>query len=108
MKRLAMLSAGLVLSGCGHSPPTRFYTLDAVAIAADVRAGVRSARDVIEATLHRIDQLDTQFNSFTTITANRARKAAIRIDARIAASERANLAKAAAKAEKLAAAEGKI
>lgn len=30
MKRLAILSAGLVLSGCGHSPPTRFYTLDAV------------------------------------------------------------------------------
>jgi uncharacterized lipoprotein YmbA len=30
MKRLAILSAGLVLSGCGHSPPTRFYTLDTV------------------------------------------------------------------------------
>lgn len=30
MKRLAILSAALVLSGCGHSPPTRFYTLDAV------------------------------------------------------------------------------
>lgn len=30
MKRLTILSAGLLLTGCGHSPPTRFYTLDAV------------------------------------------------------------------------------
>ena len=30
MKRLAILSAGLLLAGCGHSPPTRLYTLDAV------------------------------------------------------------------------------
>jgi uncharacterized protein len=42
MKRLAMLSAGVVLSGCGHSPPTRFYTLDAVAASHATSAGLRA------------------------------------------------------------------
>ena len=42
MKRLAILSAGLLLAGCGHSPPTRFYTLDAVAAAHAVSAGPRA------------------------------------------------------------------
>lgn len=28
MKRLAILSVFLVTAGCGHSPPTRFFTLD--------------------------------------------------------------------------------
>jgi uncharacterized lipoprotein YmbA len=42
MRRLAILSAGLLLAGCGHSPPTRFYTLDAVAPAHAVSAGPRA------------------------------------------------------------------
>jgi aspartyl-tRNA(Asn)/glutamyl-tRNA(Gln) amidotransferase subunit A len=63
------------------------HTLDAVAIAADVRAGSRSAIGVVEATLDRIGRLDPQFNSFTTILADRARGAATRIDARIAAKQ---------------------
>jgi aspartyl-tRNA(Asn)/glutamyl-tRNA(Gln) amidotransferase subunit A len=66
-------------------PPS--HTLDAVAIAAAVRTGSRSAIGVVEATLDRIDQLDPQFNSFTTILADRARSAAARIDARIAAKQ---------------------
>jgi uncharacterized lipoprotein YmbA len=42
MKRLAILSAGLLLSGCGHSPPTRFYTLDSVPPAQAAAAGPRA------------------------------------------------------------------
>lgn len=42
MKRLAILSGGLLLAGCGHSPPTRFYTLDAVPPAHAVAAGART------------------------------------------------------------------
>jgi len=42
MKRLAILSAGLVLWGCGHSPPTRFYTLDAVPPSGAASAGPRT------------------------------------------------------------------
>jgi Asp-tRNA(Asn)/Glu-tRNA(Gln) amidotransferase A subunit family amidase len=63
------------------------HTLDAVAIAADVRAGSRSAIGVVEATLDRISRLDSQFNSFTITLADRARGAATRIDARIAAKQ---------------------
>jgi uncharacterized lipoprotein YmbA len=42
MKRLAILSVGLVLPGCGHSPPTRFWTLDAVPSARAASAGPRA------------------------------------------------------------------
>lgn len=63
-------------------PPLQ--ALDAVAIAADVRTGLRSAHDVIEATLDRIAMLDPQFNCFTTVLGERALATARRIDARIA------------------------
>jgi 1-carboxybiuret hydrolase len=64
-------------------PP--LHMLDAVAIAADVRAGSRSALGVVEATLDRIGRFDPQYNCFTNILADRARNAAARIDASIAA-----------------------
>ena len=63
------------------------HALDAVAIAADVRSGSRSARGVIEATLARIERLDPLFNCFTAVLTDRARAAAARIDARGAAGQ---------------------
>ena len=63
------------------------HALDAVAIAADVRAGSRTALGVVEAALARIARLDPQLNCFTAILADRARAAAARIDARLAAGE---------------------
>jgi AtzE family amidohydrolase len=63
------------------------HALDAVAIAADVRSGSRSALDVVEATLARIERLDPQLNCFTAILPDRARAAAARIEARVAAGE---------------------
>lgn len=57
----------------------------ASAIAAEVRGGVRTAAEVIEATLDRIARLDPRFNCFTAVLAERARAAAVRIDAAIAA-----------------------
>jgi AtzE family amidohydrolase len=66
-------------------PP--LHTLDAVSIAADVRAGSRSALGIVEASLDRIARLDPQFNSFTTVLSDRALETASRIDARIAAKQ---------------------
>jgi Asp-tRNA(Asn)/Glu-tRNA(Gln) amidotransferase A subunit family amidase len=63
------------------------HALEAVAIAADVRGGSRSALGVVEATLDRIARLDPQFNCFTAVLADRARATAARIDARIAAGQ---------------------
>lgn len=63
------------------------HALDAVAIAADVRAGSRSALGVVEATLARIARLDPQLNCFTAVLGDRARAAAARIDARVAAGQ---------------------
>lgn len=54
-------------------------------IAAAVRAGTASARDVIEAALARIDALDGRYNAFTAVTRERARRAAASIDAARAA-----------------------
>ena len=50
------------------------------AIAAAVRAGTISARDVIEASLSRIDALNGQYNAFTTVTRERALSTAASID----------------------------
>jgi len=60
-------------------------TLDAVAIAAEVRAGARSALSVVDATLARIARLDPHLNCFTAVLADRARATAARIDARVTA-----------------------
>ncbi len=68
-----------------NTPPLE--TLDAVAIATEVRTGSRFAVGVVEATLERIARLDPQLNCFTAILIERARTAAARIDARIAAGQ---------------------
>lgn len=61
------------------------HLLEAAAIAEDVRAGLRTAGDVIEATLARIARLDPSLNCFTAVLADRARATAARVDASIAA-----------------------
>lgn len=50
-------------------------------IADDVRTGTRSAADVVEATLASIALQNPVLNAFTDVTAERARAAALRIDA---------------------------
>ena len=59
----------------------------AVDIAADVRAGRRSALDVVEAALAAIAARDGELNAFNTVTADQARAAAASIDARVATGE---------------------
>lgn len=59
----------------------------AIAIAADVRAGRRSARSVIDASLEAIAARDGEVHAFNTVTADAARAAAEALDARIAAGE---------------------
>lgn len=54
-------------------------------IAASVRAGRLSARDIVAETLERIERLDKVLNAFTHIGAERARVEAERIDAAVAA-----------------------
>jgi len=56
-------------------------SLTAAEIAAAVRAGKRSARDVTEAALTRIAAHDPKLNAFTAVTAERARAKAAAIDA---------------------------
>jgi AtzE family amidohydrolase len=60
-------------------------TATATAIAADVRAGRRSAVAVTEAALADIAARDARYNSFTEVTATRARAEAAAVDAAIAA-----------------------
>ena len=55
-------------------------------LAADVRAGRRSARDLVEASLDRIDATD-DLNSFITVVGKSARERADAIDARVEAGE---------------------
>jgi aspartyl-tRNA(Asn)/glutamyl-tRNA(Gln) amidotransferase subunit A len=59
----------------------------AIGIAADVRAGSKKAREVIEEHLARIEQRDGELNAFNLVTADEARKAADEIDRRVAAGE---------------------
>jgi aspartyl-tRNA(Asn)/glutamyl-tRNA(Gln) amidotransferase subunit A len=59
----------------------------AVAIAADVAAGRRSARQVVDEHLARIAAHDDQVHAFVTVLADEARAAADAIDARVAAGE---------------------
>ncbi len=58
--------------------------LSAHEIAAAVRAGTLRARGVIDATLARIEQLNPTVNAYTHVCADRARAAAVRIDAAVA------------------------
>ena len=64
---------------------TRIAT--AVEIAADVRAGRRTALDVIEDSLERIARLNGTLNAFCEVRPAAARAAAAAIDARIAAGD---------------------
>lgn len=59
----------------------------AAAIAADVRAKRRSAREVTLAALDRIARFDAELNSFTAVTREGALNAADALDRRIAAGE---------------------
>ncbi len=59
----------------------------AIEIAADVRAGRRTAADVIEDSLERIARLNGTLNAFCEVRPNAARAAAAAIDARVAAGE---------------------
>lgn len=55
----------------------------ALEIAAHVRSGRASAREVTEAALARIEREDSKFNSFTEVTAERARSEADAVDLRV-------------------------
>src|SRR5580704_1435321 len=56
-------------------------------IAAAVAAGRRSAGEVVEATLARIERDNKQLNAFTAVTADRARARAAMLDTAVAAGE---------------------
>ncbi len=59
----------------------------AVRIAAAVRAGERSAVDVLEAHLARIDTAEREVHAFNLVTVDQARAAAAHVDERVAAGE---------------------
>ena len=61
--------------------------MTAIGIAAEVRAGTKKAREVIEEHLARIEQRDGELNAFNLVTADEARKAADEIDRRVANGE---------------------
>jgi aspartyl-tRNA(Asn)/glutamyl-tRNA(Gln) amidotransferase subunit A len=56
-------------------------------IAADVRSGRRSARDVVEEHLARIAERDAELHAFNLVLADEARAAAVVIDDQVAAGE---------------------
>ena len=59
----------------------------AVAIAAAVRAGEVSAREVVDAHLARIDAAESEIHAFNLVLADEARAAAAAVDAAVAAGE---------------------
>ena len=59
----------------------------AVAIAADVRAGRRKARDVVEESLSAIDEREGEIHAFNLVLADEARAAADEVDRRVAAGD---------------------
>ena len=69
----------------GRPGPAAMPGDTAVAIAADVRAGTRSASEVAEEHLARIAQRDDVVHAFNTVLADRARRRAAEIDAVVAA-----------------------
>ena len=56
--------------------------MTAIEIAADVRAGKRSARDVLEEHLSRIDTREEEIHAFNLVLRDEARAAADAVDAR--------------------------
>jgi Asp-tRNA(Asn)/Glu-tRNA(Gln) amidotransferase A subunit family amidase len=64
-----------------------FRTTTVVELAADVSAGRRSARELVDAALQRIEELDARVNAFVALDDEGARAAAASIDARVAAGE---------------------
>ena len=60
---------------------------DATALSAAVRGGEVSAAELAEGTLERIARLDPALNCFTTVTAERLRSGAARVDAAVARGE---------------------
>jgi len=65
---------------------------DASSVVADVWAGRVRAVDVTEQALARVAEVDARLQAFTDVWADRARRAAVVVDARIAAGERPRLA----------------
>ena len=63
--------------------------MTAIGIAAEVRAGRKKAREVVEEHLARIAERDGELNAFNLVTAHEARKAADEIDRRVAAGDHA-------------------
>lgn len=63
---------------------THYAEMTAAEIAAGVRAGGLSARDIVQAALSRIDRLNPELNAFTTVTRARALKKAAAVDAAVA------------------------
>ena len=64
-----------------------FRSVTVEALAASVRQGERTALDVTDAALARIERDDPSLNAFVAVEADRAREEAAAIDARIAAGE---------------------
>src|SRR5438132_12044831 len=62
-------------------PGGRSRMSTAIQIAADVRAGRRSARDVLEEHLARVDERESEIHAFNLVLADEARAAADAIDA---------------------------
>ncbi len=60
---------------------------DAFALAADVRSGRRSAAEVVDAHLARIDARNPRLNALTVVFGDRARRAADELDRRLAAGD---------------------
>jgi aspartyl-tRNA(Asn)/glutamyl-tRNA(Gln) amidotransferase subunit A len=60
---------------------------DALAIAAAVRSGERTAREVLEEHLAVVDQREPELHAFNLVLADEARAAADAVDARVAAGE---------------------
>ena len=61
--------------------------MTAIELAAAVRSGHRSAVDVLEEHLARIDEREAEVHAFMTVTADSARASARRIDERVAAGD---------------------
>ena len=62
-----------------------FRTTTVAALADDVRAGRRSARELAEAALARIDELNPAINAFVAVDGERALRDAARVDEAVAA-----------------------
>src|SRR5262245_63583846 len=66
--------------------------LDALQIAADVRAGRRKASDVVQEALARAEAHQEKFRAFTALTPDLARRQAEAVDARVKRGDKLPLA----------------